>query len=68
MMFFWHFLKGLNCCVLRMKETRKGSSKDCFKSLTELRFILIVLENKIFKVWNRTVKNFFAGENDYFVA
>ena len=50
MMFFWHFLKGLNCCVLRMKETRKVSSKDCFKSLTELRFILIVLESKIFKV------------------
>ena len=49
MMFFWHFLKGLNCCVLRMKETRKGSSKDCFKSLTEFRFILIVLESKIFK-------------------
>ena len=68
MMFFWHFLKGLNCCVLRMKETRKVSSKDCFKSLTELRFILIVLESKIFKVWNRAVKNFFAGENDYFVA
>lgn len=68
MMFFRHFLKGLNCCVLRMKETRKGSSKDCFKSLTELRFILIVLESKFFKVWNRTVNNFFAGENDYFVA
>lgn len=51
-----------------MKETRKGSSKDFFKSLTELRFILIVLESKIFKVWNRTIKNFFAGENDYFVA